>query len=419
MYSETSEKLQKAGFISLSATLFLISFPRSWSLYPLGLFLFTGLILWVSDFHNNYLHLKKHFLLLLPPVSYFIIHLINVLVQQGPINLLEDRLMFILIPIFGFPFFIRHSSEDDKNFFKVFIAGIVFVSVILIFRIIIFVHNLVPDNMSFFEYSRLHKYWYFSAHVSVFENPTYFSMKIMWVLLLIIFYNNKLKIRLRYIILISTGLSVFLFFLASRASILFWIITAVFFLFRLTGKRIIKPFLLACIIPALLILTGILVEKIPRINESITDIRVKVFQKEIDWKNIDQRTREWYTAYQVIKEKPLTGIGMKNLKERMKNEYLKHGFEEEAKSIFNAHNQYLEAQMTFGLAGTISLLWMLLTPLFLKRVSEHPEMVIAFVVMISFYLMFESMFNRQWGIMFFMLFYFILSTQKKIIQSNP
>lgn len=38
--------------------------------------------------------------------------------------------------------------------------------------------------------------------------------------------------------------------------------------------------------------------------------------------------------------------------------------------------------------------------------------------MMSFYLLFESMFNRQWGIMFFLLFYFILATPKKTPEEN-
>jgi len=53
---------------------------------------------------------------------------------------------------------------------------------------------------------------------------------------------------------------------------------------------------------------------------------------------------------------------------------------------------------------------MLLTPLFLGRKLKYPNLASAFVVMISFFLVFESMFNRQWGIMFFILFYFILTT---------
>jgi O-antigen ligase len=115
---------------------------------------------------------------------------------------------------------------------------------------------------------------------------------------------------------------------------------------------------------------------------------------------------------QIIRESPLTGAGMAKIKDRLKSEYLKNGFREEAENVFNAHNQFLEAQMTFGVAGTFSLIWLLITPLFLRRRSDYVGFVPLFVIMVSFYLMFESMFNRQWGIMFFMLFYFILCTPK-------
>jgi O-antigen ligase len=410
MFTKAFDKLPRAGFLLLLITLFLVSFPRSWSLWPLGFFLGTGLALWITDFNNHYLQLKKYILVVLPPVIYFLMHLVSVLVQGGSVIMLVDRLMFLLVPVFGLPLFILLTSEDKILIFKVFIAGIISVTIILIIRILIFVHKLVPEDMSFFEYSVIHRYWYFTAYLSVFENPTYLSMKIIWVLLIFILIYDRLKINITITLIISVVLSVFIFFLSSRASIVFWLLTIIFFLIRLSLKRVIKPVLLLLFIPFILVLTGISVRQIPRVRESVNDIRVKLSKGNIDWKNIDQRTREWYTAIQIIKEKPLAGAGYVKIKDRIKDEYLRNGFYEEAKLQMNAHNQFLEAQMTFGIAGTLSLLWMLLTPLLLRKRFEYPQLAVALVLMMSFFLMFESMFNRQWGIMFFLLFYFILFT---------
>jgi O-antigen ligase len=417
MYTISTNILHKAGFIALGSTLFIISFPRSWSLYPLGIFLFIGLLLWVQDFRHIISLFRKHLLFFIPPIAYFLIHVISLVFQHGPINLLEDRLMFILVPVLGLPLFVRLNSDERIGLLKVFIAGLLLVAILLIIRIIIFVSGLVPDDMSFIEYSLLHKYWYFSAHLSVFENPTYLSMKIIWILLLLLTLNERLRISKPILIVLSVFFSLFLFLLSSRAGIVFWLMATIYALIWMWKKKIIRPATVALIIPLLVALTGLGVMKNPRIRISLDEISTKIKSGNIDWKNFDQRTREWYNALQIIREYPYTGAGLSKIKEATYEGYLRNGFNEEAKFNYNAHNQYLEAQMTFGIAGTILLLWMLFTPLLYARTSWCPELSVLLVILMAFFLMFESMFNRQWGIMFFMLFMFIVGTPREINQS--
>ncbi|NMC40455.1 MAG: O-antigen ligase family protein [Bacteroidales bacterium] len=402
--------LRKAGFVALGATLIIISLPRSWALYPLGLFLFIGLVLWISEFRHNMDLLKENILFFLPPVIYFLVHVVSLATRSGPLNLLEDRLMFLLVPIFGLPLFMRLTHNERLVLIKVFITGILLVALILLIRIVIYVNRLVPDDMSFAEYSLLHKYWYFSAHISVFENPTYLSMKIIWVLLLVLILNKQLRIKSLYLILISVFSSVFLFLLSSRAGIAFWIITLIYTVFWMYRRKIIRTAGVALIVPSILIITFLGVMNNPRISVSLNDLFIKLQSGQTDLKNLDQRTREWYNAVQIIREYPLTGAGLSRIKEVTYEGYLRNGFTEEAKYNYNAHNQYLEAQMTFGIAGTIALLWMLLTPLLFARVSYFPLLSKSLFLLMSFFLMFESMFNRQWGIMFFLLFMFIVAT---------
>ncbi|MDM7919790.1 MAG: O-antigen ligase family protein, partial [Methanosarcina sp.] len=280
--------------------------------------------------------------------------------------------MFLLVPIFGLPLFMRLSHNERLVLIKVFITGILLVALILLIRIVIYVNRLVPDDMSFAEYSLLHKYWYFSGHISVFENPTYLSMKIIWVLLLVLILNKQLRIRSLYLISLWVFFSVFLFLLSSRAGIAFWVITLIYTVVWMYRKKIIRTAGVALIVPSILIITFLGVMKNPRISVSLNDLFIKLRSGQTDWKNLDQRTREWYNAVQIIREYPLTGAGLSRIKEVTYEGYLRNGFTEEAKYNYNAHNQYLEAQMTFGLAGTIALLWMLLTPLLFARVSYFP-----------------------------------------------
>ncbi len=418
MSIDQSKKYYKAGTFFLLITLLLISFPRSWSLYPLGFFLFTGLLIWIKYFYRTWDIFKRYLFLIVPSIIYFLLHLISIIVQSGSVTLLTDRLMFLLVPIFGLPIFANSCADDDIKLFKTFIYGILLVTIVLIIRIIIFVNRLVPDDMTYLEYAIFNKYWFFSAHLSVFEHPTYFSMKIIWVLQLLMILHKALKINNTITILTSIFLSVFLFFTASRAAIIFWLIIVFYYIIKVYVKYNKIRFIVILTIPAIIFLVFISLEKNGRINDSISELETKLSDNNFHWKNLDQRTREWYNSMQLIKKEPLTGVGFVMVNERMKEEYYKNGFYEEANLNLNAHNQFLEAQMTFGIAGTLSLLLMLLTPLVFRKRLRYPHLTTGFILMFSFFLMFESMFNRQWGIMFFLLFYFILSVPNPEKEDN-
>jgi O-antigen ligase len=204
-----------------------------------------------------------------------------------------------------------------------------------------------------------------------------------------------------------------IFLLASKAAIVIWLVIISYIVITYLKNKTHRLILYVATGIFVLLVSFLAIHEINRVKSFISGINRGLKQENIDWKNLDQRTREWYSAMQLIKEKPLTGFGLYDVEKRMGQEYLKHGWEEEAASNLNAHNQFLEAQMTFGIAGSLSLLWMLLTPLLIIRNLKYQLMSGALIFLISFFLLFESMFNRQWGIMFFVLFYCILVTQKK------
>jgi O-antigen ligase len=399
----------KIGFLCLASTMFLISFPRSWSLYPLGLFLITGLLIWIADFKRVYRSFFGNWYLILPPVLYFIIHLISFLSQDTKINLLEERLMFLLIPLFGYPVFMQdYFKSRFPLLLKLFIFGLLSISVYLLILLVFKCFNNVTDEISLFGYIKMNSSKLFSLDFSVLEHPSYLSLKIVFAMVILIYYSDQLGINKLFkdgMILVFT---VTIFMLASKSGIIVWMVIGVILLIRLGKKRSFRPVIYFLIIPSFMILTYISVNRIERIGFFLNSTFKSLSVKEVDWKNLNQRTREWYTAIQLIKEKPVTGIGLGKVEGKMVDMYRENGFIEEADLKLNAHNQYLEAQMTFGIAGTLTLFWMLLTPVFFRKRLEYSLPAISLVLIMSFFLFFESMFNRQWGIMFFLLFYCML-----------
>jgi len=401
-------KAGRVGVISLFCTFFLLSFPRSWSLYPLGLFLFCGLLLWISDFRLICSKLLSLWVFILPPVLYFLIHLLSVILQNAELNILTNRLMFILIPLLGFPVFIHDTFKKNSEYsLKIFIAGLFIVSVFLITRIII-ISIIGAGQGSILDFVKNNNEDLFSLGFSILEHPTYMSLKVNFTILLLLLFKNKWQLKNIYFISSLIVLAVVIFLLASKAGIIVFMIIVISVMIRIASTGVKKIITYLLLIPTFIFLSFSIVKNIDRIEWFIHYTELELKSENGDLKKYDQRMREWYTAIQLIKEKPFTGFGLANIEKRMVEEYLRYGFEEEAKLKMNAHNQYLEAQMTFGIAGSISLLMMLLIPLIYRKQIRYPRLMTIFIAMVSFFLMFESMFNRQWGIMFFLLFYCIL-----------
>jgi O-antigen ligase len=147
------------------------------------------------------------------------------------------------------------------------------------------------------------------------------------------------------------------------------------------------------------------------LNHKLEEIVERSSIEKAGFKGLDPRTKSWFSAINLIKEKPVFGVGL-NATNILAEEYSRQGYKTEAELRLNAHNQFLETQLTFGIPGTIILLWMLLTPLIRRKEMWNPELVIPFLIIISVSMIFESILVRQWGTMFFVLFYCLLTIPK-------
>jgi O-antigen ligase len=232
-------------------------------------------------------------------------------------------------------------------------------------------------------------------------------MKINCIILFLTHFLTRWRIKSLYVYLLLILFSVMIFMLASKSGIIVYAVLMISYILRFGREKSFRRIIYFILIPFFIIVMVFLARRIDRIEWFIHYTKAEIISEDNDLKNMDQRTREWYSAIQLIKEKPLAGFGLSKVEGRMIEEYRKHGFMEEA------HNQFLESQMTFGIFGILSLLWMLLTPVWFRKETMYPQLIPSFIITISFFLLFESMFNRQWGIMFFLLFYFIISIRLK------
>jgi len=411
------EKWPVYGVFFLSFTLFLLPFPRSWSNFALGAMLFSGLVGWATEFKKLRAGFFKMWLICFPPVMYFAFNLIATLWSSGGIATLQRPLMFLLIPILGYPVF---SSEHlEKNLYRIlrlYILGILSVILILLMWATFNSILLTDGKLEFrpiivYSLSR-----YNSVYLSVFEHPTYLAMKTLWAVVLIIYFRDKLFLSrsVRYVMIMIMLL--FIYLLSSRTGILTTLLILFIIIFNYIKSFAVKlSFIVLMLFLIYPVYRVIILNQ--RVNFSLIELSRRIKSSGGEIRNIDERTREWYSAIQLIKKKPLFGYGH-DYQEKLIHQYRENGFEHEAESRFNAHNQYLETHLQFGLPGITILIWILFVPLLMRNKSPHPFLYILFLVLITVNFMFESMLVRQWGIMFFMIFYFLL-TKWTIASDQP
>jgi O-antigen ligase len=406
-----SDMLTKAGFYTLCLTLFLMPFPRSWSLYSLGAFLFCGLLLWLTGSRPLTDIFIKKLVFILPPVAYFMIHFIYFLFDPRW-TYIEDKLMFLLIPLFGLP--VIASDYFQKRFRIIIISFLAGLGIIFCYQLIRATFeslSLTEGSLKFNPLISPGVSRYNWQQLSTLEHPTYLAIKTIWAIILLYLAGSSLSLSKSLKILLILLFTTFVFLLSSRAGILIMVLLFIY-LTWLQIKSIKIRILLLFLIPLIFAGAFRLTILNTRMKSEFSEIRDKFTFENFDFKNIHFRTRAMYTAMMLIREHPLLGVGL-DARRELTEEYKRRGYNVEAEWRLNAHSQYLETQLTFGIPGTMILIWMLLAPYIKRKSTWNHELIVPFLIIATVSMLFESILVRQWGIMFFVLFCCILTIPEK------
>ena len=120
---------------------------------------------------------------------------------------------------------------------------------------------------------------------------------------------------------------------------------------------------------------------------------------------VTKRIEIWHHTLSMIKQKPFIGYGSSYLDflHIQSNLYL------------NAHNQFLEYMLEYGILGIMILLATLLFSIFMATRSRD-YFYLGFIALSIYFCLFESIFNNQTGVVFFSLFnaLFLLKSRLRI-----
>lgn len=120
-----------------------------------------------------------------------------------------------------------------------------------------------------------------------------------------------------------------------------------------------------------------------------------------------QRTMTWKTAWQLFLEKPFTGHGTGDSKNLSVAIYKAQHLDILVEKKLNAHNQFLEEAVKFGIIGPVWLFIGLLMIVY-RGIKRRNKLLLIFVWLFYFNFLFESMLQTQAGIFAFGILLLIL-----------
>lgn len=120
------------------------------------------------------------------------------------------------------------------------------------------------------------------------------------------------------------------------------------------------------------------------------------------------RFHKWKNTLECWANEPVLGVGAGDKQDELNKTYELNNFELALEHKFNPHNQYLDTLLAVGLAGFVLIVGWFWGAVF-WGIKNRNWLLFAFGVIISLSVLTESMLERQWGVVFIVFFWAVLS----------
>lgn len=308
-------------------------------------------------------------------VLFFVIMVVNTLFHSESIGTdFGDYSYFLLAPFL----FLGIQRDELVKIFKVFQLA-VGTYILLLSIAILERYFQLPSSytFSFFFFEIVETYWH-----------TSYLAGLIVVALLFEFQHKKFDITLLVLSLVAF---VFMYLAQARLPLLIGLILIIMVTIIKFPKKLKYSYITVSAV--LVVLAGIFVYTSNEARDRITTIFLVN-----DTKKMDARPELWKEALSVSSKNMLLGIGSGNVRDVLSKD-LEDGSEIKYRR-YNAHNQYLEFLLAYGILVPALLVLVLVIPVVLGFKSTA-----LFVVYFSIAMLVESYFSRQAGVVVFSVFY--------------
>jgi O-antigen ligase len=318
---------------------------------------------------------------------------------------IEMRLTLLLIPLIIFS--TNYSGKTKQQ-------------ILLTFIITCIITSLSGLTISFFDFLKTGDmgYFYNDNLISFTKNQAvYFALYLNICIVIIYWYlkRNELKNRKFWMTMIPY-LTIFIFLLASRISILLsFIIIGYIFYNVLVKKKTWANVLgvVAMLIMTLVILGFIFPKTIKRFQSVASNFHydfnnpndVNHFNGEIsgeNWNGLTLRLALWECGIEVVRENPFFGVGTGDYDYVFHHKIEEKQFIYALKQDFGVHNQYLYFAISFGLIGLVIYIFSA-SYLIVDAIRERNFLFIAVIGIFLIGFLTENILNRYIGVLAYVL----------------
>jgi len=362
--------------------------------------------------------------LILLSASIFLLYLISFLLSENKdlaMKVVERNVSFLLLPITIFSSTYNRSKLNLKRIIRIFIY---IISILLLISFLIalyknFTFNL-DNNNSFFRF----KSWFFTYHyiasninISAIYLSLYGAFTASFLMLDLLGKENfKLGLSQRYKWVWLFSLVFFLFLLSARTILVSTSIIIYFFIFKhARANKKLTQFVCYSFILFLCISVIVFYNDVLRLRV------LSAFQFHDDAKyfagGLSSRGYQWTAIFnELLKGNLFFGVGIGDIYERYLIAYKSYNLDWAIKNNFNSHSMYLEILFSTGIFGVCLFLFLFIESL--KIALKHKDLKYQiFLILFLIAGTTESLFSRQYGIIYFLifnsLFYFSLKYKER------
>lgn len=265
---------------------------------------------------------------------------------------------------------------------------------------------------------------FFYSTLSFLHHAGYLAMFINFAVVLIVFltfmYIHSLrKWHLALITLLLIFFNLMVVLLSSKMGILsllviYLMMSLIFFISKPTRLRSLLPLTMMGTVILFMFSLPQTRARVERTTAVVGNISTLKADSE---ESTGERILVWRSAWNIILQHPLFGVGTGDVKDALLEEYSAQGIKYAYSRNLDAHNQYLQTYLSVGLAGFIVLVAMLAWPAILAFIRKD-YIYFFFILLFGMNLLTESMFENQAGSVFYaffnaLLFWYMPDAKKK------
>ena len=385
-------------------------FTGLWVLFPH----FTSFLLALFGITVVYGIIKKELVFtfhLLPTllVSLYILYLVYAIpTKHLPIALdfLEYKLSLL-----AFPFLICFEPKFRVNWKYVFYSFLIAVSLLVIY-------DLAQASIQYSKTGLLNSFY--SSALSPTHHPTYLTAFLSLAIMISLrFAKSEVSLKLKMCFWGLIALFVLMHVpLSSLSGLLFLVLFfSVAFIYSLIKKRKWSILLITAVTSVAIVFSVLKVKPslsknienvIALVNEYADSPKKFVQTRPFPMQGNEARLVLWTVAFDIFKEHPM-GVGLGNLEEMMHQRLVELGLNKQADLNYNPHNQYLQIAGELGIIGLLLFLGILLYGV-IWAISSKNWLLTLVMLSLMFNCFFESMLQRQSGIVFYCFWICILTS---------